>query len=292
MIISRALSWFQLRLHESNQQRLQAGGPALKGLLFHGLYDDTLSPCPEGVDTSLICGLSSLERRLKETREQGFRFIHADEIPSALKSRERVALLTFDDGYANNRLMLPILNRMQVPALLFVTTGPMIRRQSYWWDVLARESLKTSLSVDQLSQKRRRIKTLKPLDIEQYLKGQFGQNCYHPQGDHDRPMAPEELKLFARDPLIAIGNHTHHHALLSQLNSNEIENELSECQNYLREIIDYCPQTLAYPNGRWNANVTRIARELGIQLAFTTERSIRPLPASADQWMSLPRLQP
>jgi peptidoglycan/xylan/chitin deacetylase (PgdA/CDA1 family) len=292
MIISRALSWFQRRLHESNQQRLQAGGPALKGLLFHGLYDDTFSPCPEGVDTSLICSLSSLERCLKETREQGFRFIHADEIPSALKSRERVALLTFDDGYANNRLMLPILNRLQVPALLFVTTDSMIRRQSYWWDVLARESLKTSLSVDQLSQKRRSIKTLKPLDIEQYLKGQFGQNCYHPQGDHDRPMTPEELKLLARDPLIAIGNHTHHHALLSQLNSNEIENELSECQNYLREIIDYCPQTLAYPNGRWSADVARIARELGIQLAFTAERSISSLPASADQWMSLPRLQP
>ena len=292
MIISRALSWLKRCRHESIQQHLLTNGPAFKTLLFHGLYDDTFSPCPDGVDTGLICGLSSLEKCLRETREEGFRFIHADEIPAALKSRERVALLTFDDGYANNRLMLPMLNRLQVPALLFVTTDAMMRRQSYWWDVLAREALRADLSLGQLSQQRRRMKSLKPLDIEQHFKNQFGTNCYQPQGDHDRPMTPEELKAFASDPLIEIGNHTHHHALLSQLNLDEVESELQLCQNHLREITGSSPQTLAYPNGRWNSNVAHIAGKLGIQHAFTTERLISPLPVHPAGWMSLPRLQP
>ena len=291
-MILRAIHWLKRRRHEAAQQHLLADGPALKTLLFHGIYDDTLGECPKGVDSSLTCGLSTVERCLKESWSQGFRFIHADEIPKALNSRERLALMTLDDGYANNRLLLPMLNRLGVPALVFVTTDAMMRRQSYWWDVLAREALRAGLSVDQLSRQRLRIKSMKPLDIEQHFKTQFGQNCYQPQGDHDRPMTPEELKAFAGDPLIAIGSHTHHHALLSQLNLDEVESELQLCQNHLREITGCSPQTLAYPNGRWNTNDAHIAGKMGIQYAFTTERSISPLPASANQWMSLPRLQP
>jgi peptidoglycan/xylan/chitin deacetylase (PgdA/CDA1 family) len=105
-------------------------------------------------------------------------------------------------------------------------------------------------------------------------------------------MTPEELKKFASDSLIVIGNHTHRHALLSQLNSDEIEDELHVCQNHLREITGINPQTLAYPNGRWNTKVANIAGKMGIQYAFTTERLISPLPVHAERWMSLPRLQP
>lgn len=291
-MISRALHWLKRRRHEAAQKRLLAGGPALKALLFHGIYDDTLGECPKGVDSSLTCGLSRVERCLEETRAQGFRFIHADEISKALNSRERLALLTLDDGYANNRLLLPMLNRLGVPALLFVTTDAMLRRRSYWWDVLAREAFRSGMSADQLSLKRRDLKKLNPADIEQQLETEFGEGCFQPRGDHDRPMMPEELTKFAADPLVAIGNHTHRHALLSQLNSDEADEELRVCQNHLRELTGRSPQTLAYPNGRWNAGVARIAYELGIPHAFTTERQISPLPVPVAQWMSLPRLQP
>ncbi len=291
-LISRILYWLSHRRQKVEQQRLLGDNPALKTLLFHGLYDDALGPCPAGIDKSLACGLSTLRRCLEETCEQGFSFIHANEIPKALKSRKRFALLTFDDGYANNRLMLPILNRLQVPALLFVTTDAMLRRRSYWWDVLSRETMKRGITTDQLSRNRLHIKGLKPADIERQIESVFGEDCYLPQGDHDRPMTPEELTKFASDPLIAIGNHTHRHALLSQLNLDEIEDELHVCQNHLREITGRNPQTLAYPNGRWNTNVTHIAGKLGIRHAFTTERLISPLPVRSTKWMSLPRLQP
>jgi peptidoglycan/xylan/chitin deacetylase (PgdA/CDA1 family) len=291
-LISRILYWLRHRRQKVEQQRLLGGRPALKILLFHGLYDDALGPCPPGIDKSLTCGLSTLERCLEETRKQGFSFIHANEMPKTLKSRKRLALLTFDDGYANNRLMLPILNRLQVPALLFVTTDAMLRRRLYWWDVLAREAMQRGISTDQLSRMRLHIKSLKPADIERQIETVFGEGCYQPRGDHDRPMTPEELKKFASDSLIVIGNHTHRHALLSQLNSDEIEDELHVCQNHLREITGINPQTLAYPNGRWNTKVANIAGKMGIQYAFTTERLISPLPVHAERWMSLPRLQP
>lgn len=291
-MISRALHWLKRRRHEAEQQHMRLGGAALKTLLFHGVYGDATGTCPAGVDSSLVCGLSRVEACLEETREQGFRFIHADEIPKVLSSRERLALLTLDDGYANNRLLLPMLNRLGIPTLLFVTTDSMLRRRSYWWDVLAREAAQNGMSADQLSLKRRDMKKLKPADIEQQLETEFGEGCFQPQGDHDRPMTPEELTKFAADPLIAIGNHTHRHALLSQLNSDEVDEELRVCQHHLRELTGRSPRTLAYPNGRWNANVARIAGELGIQHAFTTERQISPLPVPVAQWMSLPRLQP
>lgn len=287
-MIHRALNWLKRRRQTAEQARLQAGGPALKVLLFHGIYDEAAGPCPDDVDPSLVVSLGWVERCLAETQQQGFRFIHPEELPNALLSSERLALLTLDDGYANNLLLLPLLNRLQVPALLFVTTDNLLRSRSYWWDVLARNSADAA----QLSKKRRELKKLRPKEIEQNLMQELGEHCFAPRGDHDRPMTPEELREFARQPLIGIGNHTHHHTLLDQCQPDEALDELSRCGLALEKLLGSRPTTLAYPNGRWNQATERAAKLAGITTAFTTERLLAPLPLRSSRHLSIPRLQP
>ena len=65
--------------------------------------------------------------------------------------RKAVAL-TFDDGYADNLLSArPVLERYDVPATVFVTTGKLEQKSEFWWDELGSLLLETPKLPDILS---------------------------------------------------------------------------------------------------------------------------------------------
>ena len=291
-LVRRALVWHRRRCVVREQRSLLASGPALKVLLFHGLYDDAVGGCPSDVDPTLAIPLSTFRRHLQETIKQGFRFIHPDQIHEICSSRERLALLTFDDGYANNLLAMSVLREMAVPALIFVTTDALVRRRAYWWDVVAKEGKQRGLMPAQMSELRRCLKKLPPKELETTMCSNFGATCYDDPSEEARPLTVDELRQLAQDKLVQIGNHTHCHALLPQLNEADVRWELQECQRTLTEITGDAPRALAYPNGRWNETVAQAARAEGIQFAFTTHRALCPLPLPAAFNFSIPRLQP
>ncbi len=288
----RALSWLARRLDARRQQQMRRGGPVLNVLLFHGLYPEQDGSCPASLDAGLASRVSFMEQCLQGTLDAGFRFIHPDELGSAGHKRERMALLTFDDGYANNLLALPVLEKLQIPAVMFVTTDALVRGRCYWWDVLARETARGGLAPEALSKLRKELKAGTHAQIEKHLEDAFGSDCFSPQGEGDRPLTPEELGRLSSHPLIAIGNHTHHHALLSQLPKGEAREELQTCQRLLQELTGKTPDMLAYPNGRWSPEVAATASELGLKHAFTTERALCGVPVPPSRRMSIPRMQP
>ena len=49
----------------------------------------------------------------------------------------RAVAVTFDDGYEDNAAVAaPVLERLDIPATIFVTTDAVGRSQSFWWDEL------------------------------------------------------------------------------------------------------------------------------------------------------------
>lgn len=56
---------------------------------------------------------------------------------TAGKRLRKPAVVTFDDGYADNLVNAkPLLERYEVPATVFVTTGYVAQDRSFWWDEL------------------------------------------------------------------------------------------------------------------------------------------------------------
>lgn len=61
------------------------------------------------------------------------------ELLAAGRLPRRAVVLTFDDGYADGLLAAkPILERWELPATFFVTTGKLGQPRAYWWDELSR----------------------------------------------------------------------------------------------------------------------------------------------------------
>src|SRR5436309_3311860 len=68
--------------------------------------------------------------------------ISLKELVSRLSERDLPidsAVITFDDGYADNlHVAKPLLEQHKLPATVFVTAGAVGREAEFWWDELGR----------------------------------------------------------------------------------------------------------------------------------------------------------
>jgi peptidoglycan/xylan/chitin deacetylase (PgdA/CDA1 family) len=104
-------------------------------LLYHRISDlpfdpQLLSVTPEHFDQHL------------QVLQSKYRAINSSDLVKSDDSRKVSAnsvVVTFDDGYADNLIhALPLLEKHQIPATVFVTTGIVQQRKHFWWDELFR----------------------------------------------------------------------------------------------------------------------------------------------------------
>ena len=74
--------------------------------------------------------------------QKNFRIIDINELHAIIQSgkpvNERLALITFDDGYSDNyHVAYPILKAMNIPATFFITTSLVESNIVPWWDEIA-----------------------------------------------------------------------------------------------------------------------------------------------------------
>lgn len=242
--------------------------------MLHRVADDPLEPGPY---EQMTVSAAELDAFLRGRRHQASTSL--EECLAGQDGRERL-LLTFDDGYAGfSEEVLPVLERYEVPAVVFVTTefvdGELEPVQALLARMLARAGhpvsgqgrvagwqlpdLYRSLSFGTVSARMRRLRA---------VAAEIGTAV--PTVRRDVYMQWDEVRNLDRHPLVTIGAHTCTHPRLSRLGPKQLHEELRGARAVLEQRIGRAPDLLAYPHGANNALVRAASRMAGYRYAFTT----------------------
>lgn len=255
---------------------------ALLSFLFHSLFRDEREIALNLVDPLQRTTVAQFRRFVEYYLDHGYRFVSPGDLLSGLDPEGKYGLITFDDGYFNNTLALPILEEFQVPAVFFVSTDHVRQSKSFWWDVLYRERVAQGASLPAIYQEGLALKSLKTEQIEGELKARFGEAAFVPRGPVDRPFTPAELREFASHPFVHLGNHTANHAILTNYTPEQIQAQIRDAQESLAEMTGVRPSVIAYPNGAHSWRVVETCEEIGLKIGFTIKPKKNFLPLAAD----------
>src|SRR5215207_9498293 len=139
---------------------------ALIPFLFHSLFADEKQIALDVIDPLDRTTVARFRELVKYYAENGYRFVSPADVLAGLRARGKFALLTFDDGYFNNTLALPVLEEFDAPAVFFISTEHVRLGKCFWWDVLHRERTARGASPDDLERERRELKGLTTEAIE------------------------------------------------------------------------------------------------------------------------------
>lgn len=256
-------------------------------ITYHGIREDA-SPARSW----LLLPVSEFARQME--------FVHAnydvvpidDALTSESTGRPR-ACITFDDGYRNNlELALPILERLRMPATIYLPTALIGTSQVLWTTRLdlglskATPDVRT-LIADWLSLPRDgstppfahgvsdALKALRPSEREHFLKRIFA-HIPAPAAEETAPhafMTWSEVGRMEATGLVSFGAHTAHHEIVRNLDDTSLRYEL---QSSVEEVAKRCSRpsrTFAYPNGRevdFDARSGEILSSLGCLAAVST----------------------
>lgn len=218
-------------------------------------------------------------------------------------------LITFDDGYVDNfELALPILKELEVPAVMFIPTGPITSRELGWWDLIAYLVKKCQkpwlafmgqifgLKEDRapaIHQLQTWMKSLKAESTAGLLKA-LSEACEVPLPGPElqgaQLMTWDQVIECSQGP-VAIGSHTHSHRVLSTLDRERQKQELCTSKAVLEEKLGREVKSVAYPvggQGHYTPATQELARACGYSVGFTFGN--QPLPARRINRFAAPRM--
>jgi peptidoglycan/xylan/chitin deacetylase (PgdA/CDA1 family) len=264
---------------------------ALMPFLFHSLFADKQEVAANLVDPLQRTTVDEFRQFIQYYQQNGYRFISPIDLLNGLSPDGKYALITFDDGYYNNTRALPILEAFKVPAVFFISTDHVLENRCFWWDVLYRERAAQGASHEKIYDEAVSMKLMRTEEIEERLSKLFGENAFKPRGDVDRPFSPAELREFAKNPYVHLGNHTAHHAILTNYTPEQVRAQLKGAQETLRDITGVTPCAIAYPNGNQSDSVIEICNDIGLKIGFTVrpEKSRLPLDTQSKHLLRIGR---
>jgi peptidoglycan/xylan/chitin deacetylase (PgdA/CDA1 family) len=256
-------------------------------LLYHRVATPAVDPWRQSVSPAHFAEhMAVLKREAKPMQLRALR----TALRTGKTPRDGV-VVTFDDGYADNLLAArPILDRHDVPATIFVTSGA-LGTPAFWWDRLARLLLRPGKLPKKLSLpvpgRTHQVKLGQDAEWDDAAAAAhpswtpWGEE--HPTARHrayrtfydallaldaeqrqkalaalpavaesqaDRPLSIGELRTLAENDLIEIGCHTRTHPVLSRLASEAQRDEIRLARRDLGAVIGTPLTSFAYPFGR------------------------------------------
>lgn len=198
----------------------------------------------------------------------------------------RAAIITFDDGYADNAThALPILQKHGLPATFFIASGYLDGGQMWNDDIIA-HARHTSMPPQALD---RLLLQLKYLPFEDRLRAA---RALAPPRQADLMMTTSQVQALAAAGM-TIGAHTHRHPILAAVPDEEALADITQGQAALENITQAPVNLFAYPNGRpgtdYHQRHVEMVRESGFEAAFST---VAGVAYEGSDVLQLPRYTP
>jgi len=205
-----------------------------------------------------------------------------------------LCLLTFDDGWKDNyTTAYPCLKKFGMPATIFLVTGLIGTRDTYWIERLGKAwhdpSMLARLRGELANAADPKFRSATLGEVIEYLKHMqadrrqeiltrllFVEQGFSPQHDVDQMMNWEQVMEMSRDG-IDFGSHTVTHPLLPYETDSTVEHELVAAKAMIEEKLGRPVQAFAYPNGNWDERVRRFVKQAGYSCAFTTQAGWHPI---------------
>lgn len=252
------------------KNRLTAGRPVLV-LMYHRVNDFS-----QGNLSHLTVSTADFEKQLQLFQKK-YQVLDLNEEWTDLKKTGIV--ITFDDGYADNLLnALPILEKYNLPATIFVATENIGTNEEFWWDrlhfdyhacatsfllpdgdVVKKETYSYNKLSGSLSLLTKTEKEIWFKNFEEINKIAFS---HRPE---NYALSISQLKMLSEHPLITIGLHSHSHRPFSNLSFEEQREDLQLNIATLDDFgIKFTP-IFALPHGAYNHDTQNVTNELNLK---------------------------
>ena len=226
--------------------------------------------------------------------------------------REKSVVITFDDGYVDNFLnALPILEKYNVPATIFVTTGNINSDAETWWDELEHLLSCCNSPFEIMLDGRTYTFDLRKDFADSYFKlhhilwsknhkerQKLLEEVRHACGDNLMPrdgyrsLTEEELRKLDDSPFITLGGHTVTHPCLAHEKVALQAWEIKESRKILERILGHRVQTFSYPFGSradFTAETVKLVRDAGYDKAVTGIQALASNPLDVNDAFLIPR---
>lgn len=202
---------------------------------------------------------NGVELVLRWLADKGISFVSPDVGGFAVNGRK--AWITFDDGWKELADTLPVLEKLNVPATVFIAPGETERGVIWTNEVLGHMP----------ESERRRLYSLPAAAryeiIDRVLQGNTRMRCL---------LDESEVKKIARHPCITIGNHTWTHLSCPHRPVDEVLDEIDRTQARLAEWCGYVPRYFAYPFGRGGTELDEAVRSRNLIPVYTRQGNLSP----------------
>lgn len=200
--------------------------------------------------------------------KQNFHILRFEE--DWTKTNDPSVVITIDDGYADVlHFALPILEKYQVPATVFVTTGNIDKPQEFWWDKLEQIFFCNPNLPDKILLYDKEFPLITEEEkktacyaMHSYLKSKTTverensirrmANSFHMtirSRELNQSLTIEELKKLAKSSLITIGGHTVTHPSLAMEPVQVQMDEIYTSKKVIESIIHQSVDVFSYPFG-------------------------------------------
>jgi peptidoglycan/xylan/chitin deacetylase (PgdA/CDA1 family) len=283
--------------------------------MFHRVCPGSPNPRIRG-NAGLEVTPEYLENTILFLRRNNYEIVSLTQAAKILNGdpvKNKIAVFTFDDGYADNYLhAYPILKKHAVPFTIYVTTHLPDGEAILWWYLLEDLILKENRIEFELNDQRyqyscasSREKDWVYNEIHKLIlngpSSQLNQRIRQVFENYDinflektsqLSLTWQQIREMSEDPLVEIGAHTIQHEALSKLTESAVQKEMEGSRDIIESKTGQKVEHFSYPFGTQNEageREFRIAKKCGFKTSTTTRVS-NIFPVHKNLLQQLPRI--